>query len=175
MIGVGAITGMTISEIPQIGDDIMVAGSGIVKMQLQGILQLFPVEICIALSGYRGDGDLVADIADATHRVGDDEAYIIGAGFIISMSWIFGIAILAISEMPDIGDDVMITGRGIDKIPLKATGILFPFKFGIAFRRCCHRDFVAYIAYTTGVVRDDEAHIIVTGSIVAVIRIGAIA
>ena len=175
MIGVSSITGMTIPEIPQIGDDIMVAGSGIVKMQLQGILQLFPVEICIALSGYRGDGDLVADITYTTYRVGNNETYIIGAGFIISMSWIFGIAILAVPEMPDIGDDVVIAGGGIDKVYFKASGILFPFKFGIAFRRCCHRDFVAYIAYTTGVVRDDEAHIIGTGRIVGVIRIGAIA
>ena len=132
VVWIGAIACVSIPKVPHIGDDVMIAGGCIVKMELQCIRELLPIEISITFSGHWSYGDFVAYIADTTYRVGDDETDQVSAWLFVCMCGIGTIAGLTIPEIPLVRDDVMVAGGGIDKIDFEGTGILFPFKTGMA-------------------------------------------
>ena len=132
VVWIGAIACVSIPKVPHIGDDVMIAGGCIVKMELQCIRELLPIEISITFSGHWSYGDFVAYIADTTYRVGDDETDQISAWLFVGMCGIGTIAGLTIPEIPLVRDDVMVAGGGIDKIDFEGAGILFPFKTGMA-------------------------------------------
>jgi hypothetical protein len=74
----------------------------------------------------------MADITDTSFIIGNDQADVIIAGFGIGMIGILAIPILAVAKMPDIGDNVILTGGGIGKMDGQGTGNLFPVEPGLA-------------------------------------------
>ncbi len=93
MVWIGSVTGMSVTEVPGIGHDIMIAGGGAVEMNLQGIVELFPVEFRMAFTTCAADGYFMAYIAYTACIVRDDQAYDIYTGRIIDMGWVSTIAL----------------------------------------------------------------------------------
>jgi len=90
---VGSISGMTITKVPLVGYDVVVARRGAMEMNLQAItLRCFPGEGSIALGFGFTDMDFMAYITDAAAVVRDDETHEVRTGRIIDMGWISAIA-----------------------------------------------------------------------------------
>src|SRR6187399_1022300 len=71
-------------------------------------------------------------ITDTTFIIGNDQADIIGARSGIGMIGILPVPILAVAKMPDVRDNIILTGRGIGKMDREGSGKLFPVKSCLA-------------------------------------------
>src|SRR5687768_14671760 len=92
---------------------------------------LLPVKCCFTSATDGRNYNHMTNITHTAFIVCNDKAHIICTGIRIRMIWIFTVAGLAITKIPLIRDDIMLTGGIIVKMDGKGSGKLFPGELGI--------------------------------------------
>src|SRR5678815_5338320 len=117
MIRIFSITVVSIPKIPGIGDDVMLTEGIIVKMNGQGIRDLFPGKSCFTITrDNRVNYHFMANVIHTSDVIRDRQANQVSAWLIISVVRILAITIVSISKTPHIGDNVMLTEGVIGKM-----------------------------------------------------------
>ena len=98
---------MSVTKIPLIRSDIILAGGSAVEVDLQSTGYLFPRELSVAFTLCFFYMYFVAFLTDASSLIGDDQAYIIDTRLIIGMCRIGAFTLLTISEEPLERNDFM--------------------------------------------------------------------
>lgn len=141
MIWVRAIALVTISEIPLIGDDVMFAGGSTVEMDDGSVWGLFPGEVRLTVGGDTLHHHGFADIIYTTVLGHNDEANLVGTGFIILVIGRGAVTLVTISKYPLIRRDIEFAGGGAVEVYGGGVWNLLPVKISLALSgnalSCC--------------------------------------